>query len=975
MASGYFRITSASANTGLSVTASELLDGDGNIDLIIGGFSNDDGEVLVVRGRDGPFDSLIDGSTLVEDGNGLVIDGPVGATDFGGSVLGAAAQKSVVETYLFVSDPENGDVYLYYTNYGGSAPFEPELVATYETGSVFGTLTLATIGDPGIGTLSNFVIGDPSGASGSGVVYYTGQVNSGISFPALPPEDIPVSFGDFTTTTLTFTGAEADRAGTDVAGVGDLDGDNADDLIIGAPGNGLNPGRVYVVFPQDDNDGFGGSYDLDTLSILPPEDSSSVAQGFAIIGETAGDLFGYRVAGSLEPGFSLNGDAERDIVIAAPLADNGGNPTGSVYLLFGDGATRDRFANMDMSNLGVGEGVRFDGLSVNERLGTDVVIFGDVSGDGIQDLGILNGAGDLYIVFGGATLDDATTFDLSTLDGTNGFIVTNIFGPSIELDGQGMPMARLEDIGTQSATLNNDSIDDIAIAATFGAGDAGTGETFVILGGLANLTSLDAADGASDGTIDFAEITGDVPFQQTGGTLLGGDRTDTVMTVNQVTNGTLTPTDGPNATGNVTITSGTGSFLPTAQVVGSYGVLTFTRDLGDPTIGLWEFDPKEIDDENPHPQDPTIIGLSGGEFVNVTETLVVTDDGSAITVTVTIQGIDDDPITNVTPVILPEDQLIFTGSISIEDPDADQTPSFAGATGEGLYGRIEVSEDGTTYTFTQTNADAQAGDSGDLPEDFITLTADDGTPVQVSITINSAPEPGTTDGTAGDDEIFTAFGDDIVNADDGDDRVDSGAGDDTVNGGAGDDTITDPLGDDTVDAGDDNDSVELLSGDNDVDGGTGADLILTGYGNDTVNGGDDNDLIAADHGANFLFGNDIVDGGAGDDIMSAGLGADTFRFASGGGNDEIGRFDPDNVVLDAGNGTWSFGTLVRDYQPGLDVVELSGFDPGTVNATTILGLITNVGGSAQFDDGAGNTLTFTNVLASELTVDDFVFII
>ena len=86
--------------------------------------------------------------------------------------------------------------------------------------------------------------------------------------------------------------------------------DNIDDLIVGAPAadNASAPGTSYVVFGNNTPGGFNANLDLSSL------DGSN---GFAIIGEAAGDLSGQSVSSAGD----VNGDGIGDLIIGTPGAD------------------------------------------------------------------------------------------------------------------------------------------------------------------------------------------------------------------------------------------------------------------------------------------------------------------------------------------------------------------------------------------------------------------------------------------------------------------------------------------------------------------------------------------------------------------------------------------------------------------------------------------------------------------------------
>ncbi|WP_206602195.1 VCBS domain-containing protein, partial [Pseudomonas aeruginosa] len=79
-----------------------------------------------------------------------------------------------------------------------------------------------------------------------------------------------------------------------------------------------------------------------------------------------------------------------------------------------------------------------------------------------------------------------------------------------------------------------------------------------------------------------------------------------------------------------------------------------------------------------------------------------------------------------------------TGTISISDVDADDSPAFADTTATGTYGSLTLVDGAWTYTLDQSTV--QALDAGDKVEDTITLTADDGTTQDIVITITGTDD-------------------------------------------------------------------------------------------------------------------------------------------------------------------------------------------------------------------------------------------
>ncbi len=127
--------------------------------------------------------------------------------------------------------------------------------------------------------------------------------------------------------------SSGDVTGSAVRGIGDLDNDGFDDVVIGASrtdfGNLNASGAVYVVFGKAD----GAPVELSEVAL------DTDARGYVIGGVPA--LFGF-AGRSLATG-NLDGDNLLDLVIGAPGATFDGIDSGAAYVVFGktDGVSVD----------------------------------------------------------------------------------------------------------------------------------------------------------------------------------------------------------------------------------------------------------------------------------------------------------------------------------------------------------------------------------------------------------------------------------------------------------------------------------------------------------------------------------------------------------------------------------------------------------------------------------------------------------
>ena len=210
---------------------------------------------------------------------------------------------------------------------------------------------------------------------------------------------------------------DGDRAAYSVSGIGDINGDGLDDLIVGANSGddgGSYAGEAYVIFGKTGST--RATIDLTTLA---------AADGFIIQGAAADDRLGNNVSNAGD----INGDGFADLIVGARQNDQGGSNAGAAYVIFGhtggfgtDVAGRQ---TINLAALTAAEGIVILGDAPADQAGFAVSAAGDVNDDGMADL--LVGApqtasgGRTYVIYGSTGFGGIVgTPEDETLTGTAG---------------------------------------------------------------------------------------------------------------------------------------------------------------------------------------------------------------------------------------------------------------------------------------------------------------------------------------------------------------------------------------------------------------------------------------------------------------------------------------------------------------------------------------------------------------------------
>ena len=315
----------------------------------------------------------------------------------------------------------------------------------------------------------------------------------------------------------------SDDAGRSVSIAGDLNGDGFEDVIVGvryADPIATNEGSAFVVF--------GASSFTSTVTL----NAVNGVNGFRLDGVPTSDALGDAVARIGD----FNGDGFDDIVAGARLTDIGSaSSVGTAYVLFG-ASNVGTGGTLSAGALNGANGFKIDGLpTTGGQFGGVAGYAGDVNGDGYDDLIVgsgYNGEGVSAAIFGGSAVASNGAFDLTTLNGANGFLIPQ----RDDRDYGGSDVSGAGDI-------NGDGFDDLIIGARRGDGSAASssddrGESYIIFGGdfsnAINFLGTANADGLTGGTgaeVFVAGLGNDVIVGGGGADVIKGGGGDDVFSV------------------------------------------------------------------------------------------------------------------------------------------------------------------------------------------------------------------------------------------------------------------------------------------------------------------------------------------------------------------------------------------------------------------------------------------------------------
>jgi Ca2+-binding RTX toxin-like protein len=514
----------------------------------------------------------------------------------------------------------------------------------------------------------------------------------------------------------------------------------------------------------------------------------------------------------------INADGFADLIIGvSDTSPNGNNQAGSSYVVFG-GSSVGSGGSFNLSTLNGSNGFVINGVADGDFSGTSVSNAGDINGDGVDDLIIgapgskPNGnvfAGSSYVVFGGAGVGSAGSLNLSTLNGSNGFVINGTTAG----EGSGISVSNAGDV-------NGDGFADLIIGVRRagpnsnnygGSGYVVFGGSSVGSGGILNLSTLNGNNGFF---INSDDSLGD-PVSNAGD--INGDGIDDV-----IIGAPLASPNGNNYAGSsyvifgkLTVTAGADTLIGTPGnniIDGKAGNDKLTGNGGQDKFIIRRGDGNDIITDfggvgkGKNPSATVIANVDTLQFIGsglTAQNLLLTKNGNNLEVT--FENVANTKVT--------------LQNFKLENLDNLKASGTRPAIGNILF-------DGQTSIIDSFNVlDANSVDTTIGIKNTVTFLNDLNN--QITGLDNS---------------------NDVINGQGGNDKIDGKSGNDLLRGGAGNDTLI---------------------------GGAGNDTLVGGAGNDSLVGG-----AGADR---FLYNTNAV-------FASSAIGQDTIT--------HFNRFQGDKIILD-----------------------------------------------------------------------------
>jgi len=312
-----YKISGNGGQFGWNVNSKGDINGDGVTDIIVSGSVIDTtfGGAYIIYGQKarGPGISI---SSLASD-RGFKLSGDTHY--YSGAAISSAGDFNGdnIMDFSITAPGASSDIGSAFIVYGKNGTFDPLSLSTMTTDQGFTVqgvspihylaLVASEAGDFNNDGVSDILFGAYKSTSSTmkGLVYLIyGKKGSPDNFLTTAME---ASQG-FTISGLN----NNDYLGSSLAGIGDVNGDGIDDIILGAKGFSSSKGAMYVIYGREDQP---ASIDLSNLTI---------SQGFQIFGTAGSDLLGSSVRNLGD----INQDGVPDMILGVPGANR-------AYVLFG----------------------------------------------------------------------------------------------------------------------------------------------------------------------------------------------------------------------------------------------------------------------------------------------------------------------------------------------------------------------------------------------------------------------------------------------------------------------------------------------------------------------------------------------------------------------------------------------------------------------------------------------------------------
>ena len=480
------------AQFGWSVATAGDVNGDGRSDVIVGANAydidvGDEGQAYLYLGSASasglattPAWTASDSQSFAEFGTSVATAGDVNGDGYADVIVGAPGHSLNFQDF--------GAAFVYLGSASGPATSPFWTGNTLPDGGAFGS-SVATAGDVNGDGYADILIGDH--------LYSNGAVSRGA---------VRLYLGSASDPPLPWWGAQGnggDHFGISVSTAGDVNGDGHADILIGQVGTSLGRARIYLGSPTGPETtavwnvavsfaGFGtsvatagdvngdGYSDVLVGADLYDNGQSDEGRALLYLGSAsvpkstpswteAGDQADSAFGSSVSTAGDINGDGYTDVIVGAPLYDNGQTDEGRAFLYLGSA-----------SGLPSTPAWTAEGDQIGAQFGGSVATAGDVNGDGNSDVivGAVfydNGQSDEgrgYLYLGSAS--GLATTAVWTVEGnqTNAYL--------------GWSLAPAGDV-------NGDGYSDVIIGVPGGGGPA-----HVYLGSATGLATMPAWTAASD---------------------------------------------------------------------------------------------------------------------------------------------------------------------------------------------------------------------------------------------------------------------------------------------------------------------------------------------------------------------------------------------------------------------------------------------------------------------------------------------